>query len=118
MIQTGTEGLALFEQPPTAPPARHAEQRALPMPEVSIEARYQAWRETDDGARVWQAIQRAAGELVATGATRLSAKGLVERVRAELRVPINNDFTAHLGRDLDAIPAFSGLVELRKRTAL
>lgn len=117
MNRVGTEDLPLFAWPETRP-APAAEQSALPMPEVSIEARYRIWRDTDDGRRTWAAVLEEASTLVASGATRLSSKALVETVRSRLRLPVNNSWTAWIARDLHSVPAFRDLIELRERTSL
>lgn len=111
------DGLGLFDWPQAAP-VPTVEQVALDLPEVSIEARYRRWRETPDGVRAWVELEREAAGLVASGADRISAKALVEAVRARLKLTINNSFTAMVGRDLRAIPRYRDLVECRERTSL
>lgn len=107
------EELPLFAQ---APPAG-TEQRQLPLP-GTIAERYAAWRQTEDGQRAWAWIaERAIGE-VARGATRLSAKGLVEACRHDLHIRINNIATPYIARELeDTYDITRGLFELRRRTA-
>ena len=109
------EALPLFDWP-QVPPAE-AEPHVLPL-EGTIAARYAAWRQTEDGERVFLAfVAEGLGE-VARGATRLSAKACWERVRARLRVPINNSFTALVVRDAEsACPTLKGLYEKRMRRA-
>ena len=109
--------LTLFDFP-TRPPAPTSEQRALPIPAVSIEARYLDWKESPEGRLVWREITAEAGHLVAGGATRLSSKALVETVRARLKLKIDNSYSFGIARDLREIPAFRDLIEIRQRTAL
>jgi hypothetical protein len=57
-------------------------------------------------------------EQVAAGATRLSAKELVERIRVQKKISINNSDTALLARDCEADhPVTRGLFERKERKA-
>lgn len=109
------EALPLFDWP-QAPPAE-AEPHVLPL-DGTIAARYAAWRQTADGERVFLAfVAEGLGE-VARGATRLSAKACWERVRARLRLPMNNDHHAPMVREVeDRYPELRGLYEKRMRRA-
>lgn len=103
---------------PERPPAV-GENHALEL-DGTIEGRYTAWRATEDGERVFTAFLREACGEVARGATRLSAKGIWERVRSELnrrgRVPMNNDYHAPMVREAeDAAPLLRDLFEKRLR---
>lgn len=101
---------------PEAPPAA-SEQRVLPI-EGTIEASYRHWRATEHGQQVYAAFCAEAMGEVARGATRLSGKGTWERMRARLRVPLNNSFTALVVRDAEADhPTLRGLFETRQRKA-
>ena len=100
---------------PEAPPAPPAEQRVLPI-EGTIEASSRHWRGTEHGQRVYAEFCAEAMGEVARGATRLSGKGTWERMRARLRVPLNNSFTALVVRDAEADhPTLRGLFETRAR---
>lgn len=102
---------------PTAPVAARVEQREIPLG-GTIAERYLAWRTTEDGQRAWGWIARRALEEVAQGATRLSAKALVEACREQLHVRINNVATPCIARELEEqYPITRGLFELRRRTA-
>lgn len=84
----------------------------------SQEARYRDWRGTMDGRRVFEAIVDEAIRLAHEGARRVSAKQLVEWARQRYRVQINNDFTAHVARELAGkVPEVANLIELRQRKA-
>lgn len=99
---------------PTRPPATD-EQRTLPLG-CTLEARYTAWRGSLEGATSYAWIKREALRRWYAGTRRLSAKGLVELCRATTQLPINNDFTALIARQLgDDFPALLPLFELRKR---
>ena len=98
------------------PPVREAEQLVAPI-EGTIQAKWEAWRASEDGERVMLYIRKIGGELVTGGATRLSAKHLVERARADLKVAINNVLTPFIARELDSRPLFHGLLETRQRKA-
>lgn len=103
---------------PVRPPPGPAEQVSLPIEEKghrNHERHYDAWRLTEDGRRVWAEIVRDASEQVAAGATRLSAKALVENARRRLKVEIDNSHTCFIGRVLHEMKAFQGLIELRTR---
>lgn len=104
--------------PPRRPTVTHAEQRALPIRGGTVEGDYAAWRATDSGQAVYEAIRRRALDGAHQGARRLSAKGLVEWARATLRVEINNTWTPHVARELaDREPSLRPLFELRRRSA-
>jgi hypothetical protein len=105
-------------EPPTRPVVTRAEQRALPLAGGTLEGDYQAWRQTAMGQFVYDALRTKAIGDARTGARRLSAKGLVEWVRAMHKVDVNNSYTALLARELtDREPELRGLFELRERTA-
>jgi hypothetical protein len=111
-----TRQASLFDFP-TAPPAPAAEQRVLPI-RGTIQERYEVFRATDDGRQVWEYFCRHALEEVAAGAKRLSAKELVERIRFQKKISINNSYTALLARDCEADhPVTRGLFERRERKA-
>lgn len=100
---------------PAAPSARPTEQRTLPIT-GTLEARYQAWRATPEGVRAFEAIVDEAVGLEEEGVQRLSAKALVESVRARLKIQINNVFTALIAREIaDRIPYLGDLLEFRRR---
>ena len=106
----------LFGAWPEAAPATD-EQRCLPI-DGTIEGRYQAWRATGDGQAVVACFYLFANEEIGRGATRLSGKFLAERVRARLRLNLNNSFVALLVRDLEAdCELVRGLFEKRVRRA-
>lgn len=106
---------------PAAPwpqaPAAGDEPRTLPL-DGTLEARYRAWRATDDGARVYEAIRIRALGLFAGGAQRISVNACMEHARNSLKLPCNNTWRAPIARDLiDDCPALKHAIELRKRTA-
>lgn len=117
-------GLELPARPwPTSPPAPAAEQREIPL-EPTIQQEYERWRQTEPGVLVWVFIQRKARELAAAippgqrKKGRLSVDWLVQLARRELRLSVNNDYRALLGRDLvEAHPSLGDLIERRRRTA-
>ena len=113
------EALPLFSSAPAWPEVRpaEAENHVLPIG-TTIEASYRAWRATEDGERVWEAFCGEAVGEVARGATRLSGKAIWERVRARLRLPMNNNHHALVVRDAEiAHPSIAGLFEKRMRRA-
>ena len=113
------ESLPLFQEPPfpTRPEVKQAEQRLLELPRTP-EAILAAWRATEEGAEVYAWIERRAVELVGQGATRLSAKMLLEDARWEFKHTTDNRITSALSRALmDEHPVLRGMFELRQRSA-
>ena len=94
-------GLPLFGDKPW-PETRPAtvEQEALALPGCTIRGRWVAFRATEAGHQVYREFCRLALVDQADG-VRLSAKGIWEQVRATVRVPANNDFTALAARDAE-----------------
>ena len=77
---------------------------------------YRVWRGTEDGLRVWSVLQDLALAETYRGATRLSVKFLVEKIRHDHRVTIDNSFTALLADDLArCYPHMAKLIERRVR---
>ena len=112
-------GLPLFGNAPW-PETRPAvvEQEALALPGCTIRGEYMLFRATAAGETVYRAFCQAALADDAAG-VRLSAKGIVERVRAALRLEINNSFTALLARDAESDHAeLRGRFTKRQRTAV
>lgn len=108
---------ALFAPIPTVPKVYPAEQREMAI-DGTLEARYWAWRSTEDGRAVYAAIVAEARREVDAGTRRISSKGLVEWARRTLRIQINNSFTAHIARELhDNEPELRSALELRQRSA-
>lgn len=96
--------------PPTGPEAD------VPGPDANRHAAYLEWRQTRDGACAWVWIKGQASRLGAMDATRISVKGLVEQCRAELKVEINNTYTAWIADDLVRWdPRLLNLIERRRR---
>lgn len=103
--------------PPVAPAVNLAEQREMAIG-GTLEARYWAWRATEDGVLVYGAIRDEALREVRAGNTRVSSKGLVEWARRTYRIHVNNSYTAHIARELyDTEPELRGALELRERNA-
>ena len=98
------------------PPVREAEQLVAPL-ETTIQHKWEMWRASEEGDRVMLYIRKIGGELVTGGATRLSAKHLVEKARADLYLHVDNSFTAHIARELAQRPLFRGMFELRMKKA-
>jgi len=112
----GVRGLPMFGEWPTYPPA-DAEQDALPL-DGTIQGAYAAWLATSDGERAFRAFGMMAQRDARDG-VRLSAKSITERVRAMLKLKINNSFTALLARDAErSWPELRGQFEKRERTAV
>lgn len=108
-----TDELSLFRPWPETTGVRGAEQRVFPL-RGTIQGRYEAWRQTDDGRLAYALFVRLA--LTETG--RLSAKRIWETCRAQLRVKLNNDFHAPMVREAeDALPELRGRFERRTRKA-
>jgi len=80
--------------PPTGPAAD------VPAHEANRYVAYVAWCQTRDGACAWVWIKDHALGLLKAGTTRISAKTLVEDCRQELKVEINNTYTAWIADDL------------------
>lgn len=110
------EPLPLFAWPET-PAVPEVEQKVLPF-SGTIQGRYEAWKKTEDGIRVMEAISVRAFALAAQGEQRIGSKRLVEMVRAALHLEINNDYTALIARELNQYPALRGKIELRQRKAV
>lgn len=111
-------GLPLFGDKPW-PETRPAtvEQEVLPL-DGTIRRAYLLWRVTEEGEQVYRTFCQAALADREAG-VRLSAKGIVERVRAALRLEINNSFTALLARDAESDHAeLRGRFTKRQRTAV
>ena len=105
-------------EPPRRPPVERTEQRALLIPGGTLEGDYAAWRETELGRFVYEAIRTKAIGEARTGARRLSAKALMEWCRATHRVECNNTWTALIGRELaEREPELRPLFEFRQRSA-
>jgi len=98
---------------PESPPAGD-EQQELPLGDTTL-ARYRAWRATEDGEQVWLAIHARARNLVMLGDEWVGVKCLVEDARRQLRIKINNSFTAYLARDLAHDPMLKDAIKLRAR---
>lgn len=108
---------APLDLPPRRPSPGPAEQRVLPI-DGTLQARYEAWRRSEEGGWVFATIRERALEEAREGAQRIGVKGIVEAVRRELRVAVNNSATAFIARELwETVPALRGLIELRQRTA-
>jgi hypothetical protein len=105
-------GPTLFDPPPppTGPQTPDNSARA-----GSRDA-YMAWRYTADGLRVWLFVLERARAMLRSGAKRISTKALVETARGELKLKINNTYTAYLADDLLTVdPAFEKVIERRQR---
>lgn len=110
------ESLPLFDFP-KRPPARPVEQPSLELA-GTIAGRYAAWRTTRDGATAFESFRARALAQAALGASRLSSSGIVEAIRADLHITINNDFRALMAREAAAdCPKLRGLFRIRQRTA-
>lgn len=106
----------LDDRPPHRPLAAAAEQREMPIP-GTLEARYQRWRQTDDGRRIYSEILRRALYAVGRGERRIGVKAIAEQVRADLHLQINNTLVALIAREMhDTAPALRDLIELRERS--
>ncbi len=114
----GTSGLGLFDAAhhfPTRPVAGD-EQLVTPI-SGTIQAAYQAWRGTTEGDLVFRAFCREAVNQVASGATRLSGKGIAEAIRLRLRREINNSHIALMVRDCELAHPVTARFEKRTRKA-
>lgn len=103
--------------------AEEAEQTVAPV-KGTIEERYQTWRRTEDGQRVFAAyLKEALRKLGETPFNQrktgcLRSKAIWEVVRDRLRISCNNDFTALAAREAERVePALFGLFERRRRVA-
>jgi len=106
---------SLFDFPIVAPAT--AEQRALSI-QGTLQGAYDVWRRTPEGIQVWLAVRGEALTEAHAGARRIGVKAIAERVRAELKVEVNNSLVALMARELvDTEPALAGLIELRRRHA-
>lgn len=102
---------------PTRPEVQVADQLYAPL-EGTNQGRYEAWRRTGTGERVYAEVRRRALLMAARGERRVGTKALCEDLRKEWRVTINNTFTALIARELiDEHPHLLGIVELRERRA-
>lgn len=94
-----------------------AEQRGLELPD-SLEARYAAWRRTDDGTAAYRWILTEALGQVARGATRLFVDRLFWDYRQKIRGKANNSYRALMVREMiDAHHALLNCFETRHRSA-
>ena len=102
--------------PVTAPAPRY-EQLVAPI-DGTNQGRYARWMATEDGQRVFNEVRVRALTLARRGEERIGIKRIVEGVRADWHVQINNVFTALIARDLVASePELRDLIELRERRA-
>jgi hypothetical protein len=97
--------------------AEEATQNVLPLV-PSLESRWLAWKQSDEGERALETIKVKALALAKSGARRIGVKYLVETTRASLKVSINNSFTAHIARELSREPVLAPLIERRIRKAV
>lgn len=112
-----TRGLGLFDWP-ESPPAVKARQVVLPIPTLTLQARWEAWLQTADGARAFSRFCELARADAAAG-FRLSARAIWEQCRATLRVEMNNSFTPLAAREAEARhPTLKGLFEKRRTSAI
>jgi len=97
--------------PPTGPAVE------TPTREQNRYVAYLEWRGTRDGSCVWAYLKARVRELLLHKPDpRISVKGLVEACRAELKVEINNTYTAWLADDLVRWdPRLLNLIERRRR---
>ena len=101
---------------PQRPPAL-IEQTVASLPGATIQGNYDAWRRTTEGTLAFNAFVRRALASQRQG-ERLSAKALCEAVRAELKMKLNNSFTALLAREAESAEAvLAGAFEKRQRKA-
>lgn len=108
---------APIEKPPVRPAPGPAERRTLPI-DGTLQARYEAWRQTDEGRVVYDEIRGRALAAARAGERRIGVKGITEEVRRALRTSINNTLVALIARELrDREPVLRPLIELRERTA-
>lgn len=106
-----TDDLPLF-----TPPVPSGPQSVVPVRAQNSYVAYLHWRASEDGIRAWDRIQYHALRLERDGAARISTKALVEMVRGELKVDINNTATPWLADDLiRRYPQFERLIERRVR---
>src|SRR5690606_7634407 len=84
---------------PVTAPAPRCEQLVAPI-DGTNQGRYERWRGTDTGQRVFNEVRVRALTLARRGEERIGIKRIVEQVRADWHVQINNVFTALIARDL------------------
>ncbi len=91
----------------------------IPTKEEGARDRYLAWRLTDEGLEAWALIVYWALQVYEYGSRRISVNRLVERVRDEQQIKVNNSWRAQISDDLiRAYPQLEPLIERRKRTKL
>lgn len=92
-------------------------QLALPLQDT-LTARYAAWRATDDGERVFEAVALRAIALARSGARRIEVNLLVAQTRAALKLRCDNSWRSRIADELLAhYPELRGLIETRRRSA-
>ena len=107
------DGLPIFAPPP--PPTGPAtDTRKF---EPGLEERYQAWKLTEAGARVWRYVERAALDRAARGERRIGLQGIFEDARQQDWHPtVNHNFRSLIARDLIARhPHLLERIERRQR---
>lgn len=112
------EGLGFFAASdwPESPPER-TEQAVIPIPGATIQGRWEAWLETEDGGRMFARFCVEARQDVALGA-RLSAKNIWERVRSTMKIKANNSYTPLAAREAERrYPQLRGRFEKRERSS-
>lgn len=99
-----------------APPPPSGPQSPIPTPLAGSREAYWAWRRTEDGLVAWGGIQRTVLGLVASGASRISINAVVEQVRSNTGLRINNTWRAYIADELiERYPTLKPLIERRKR---
>jgi len=89
----------------------------IPTREDGKRMKYLDWRLTEGGAKAWAQIVRWAREEYYDGVKRVSINRLVERVRLDRLIKINNSWRSYLSDDLVALhPELDAVIERRKRT--
>lgn len=94
-----------------------AEQRVFPL-EPSTEARWQAWKASEDGERFIEAVRFRALTLAKMGEPVIRVKSLVEQVRDALHLSIDNRFQSYVSRELCYNPELEPLIERRIKRAI
>lgn len=102
---------------PEAKPRGDAEQLVSPIG-GTIQAEFEAWMQSEAGRAIYRAFCAEGLGQVARGATRLSAKGIWETIRARNKQSANNSFTALVARQAEQdYPTMRGLFAMRERRA-
>lgn len=101
---------------PIAPPPPTGPEIDVPGTDANRYTAYRGWLQTEDGRHVWGLFVAAITRAIARNETRWSPRDFASGLRADLKIKINNTYTAWLADDMIALfPEAEAIIERRKR---